>query len=349
MNNSIADCSSSSLNLIRTVHPVGQGAFYSETFIHNNDVLFTAVYDCGGIKNKLLTEINKLSRVDLFFISHFHDDHVRGAQKLIDKFKPKIVVFPHVSPCRFLVDFIRNTIRDKTGSSCVFMLNVLPIMWAALSDNSEYVENQNVHYCAVKKKYSFQIPPIDGKWEYISFCQDEDLKEQELLAELESVLKLPVNYRVRYLEKSDYQKIASLLNNESELLIKVKQLYKRLFPKGHNAYSMPVLSHEVYDSLESKVNHFDCLYTGDIVADDWLYGIVSEFEPNYIQMPHHGSNDNHNDRIYDSGKIAFVSVGTKNRYHHPGLIALPYVIVTCKEVHIVTEYPITAYQSQVIL
>ena len=35
------------LVLHRTIHPVGQGAFYSEVFENNGDVKFTMVYDCG--------------------------------------------------------------------------------------------------------------------------------------------------------------------------------------------------------------------------------------------------------------------------------------------------------------
>jgi len=46
------------METIRTFHPVGQGAFYTEVF----DNTFTMVYDCGTATNfssiKSITEVN---------------------------------------------------------------------------------------------------------------------------------------------------------------------------------------------------------------------------------------------------------------------------------------------------
>ena len=66
--------------IIRTFHPVGQGAFYSER--HEN---FNVVYDCGteypkrtdkGIKRTVETAFRKDEEIDILFISHFDFDHV---------------------------------------------------------------------------------------------------------------------------------------------------------------------------------------------------------------------------------------------------------------------------------
>lgn len=67
----------SSAILTRTIHPVGQGAFYSETFSVRKKKLYTVVYDCGYDKREsAAAKIERLSAVDLIFISHFHDDHI---------------------------------------------------------------------------------------------------------------------------------------------------------------------------------------------------------------------------------------------------------------------------------
>ena len=43
--------SAMTMNMIRTFHPVGQGAFYSEEFFNpEGDCVFRAVYDCGSLK-----------------------------------------------------------------------------------------------------------------------------------------------------------------------------------------------------------------------------------------------------------------------------------------------------------
>ncbi len=73
------------LQVIRTIHPVGQGAFYAETLHRpgfNNDKHI--VYDCGvmPLSKRLKEEINTFlpnnSIIDVLFISHFHADHVNG-------------------------------------------------------------------------------------------------------------------------------------------------------------------------------------------------------------------------------------------------------------------------------
>lgn len=92
------------IRLIRTFHPVGQGAFYSEEFKDPNGVVaFRAVYDCGSLrwcKLQPKRDGSKLSRaeierrvenaftdddvIDMLFISHLDDDHVN----LISHLKP---------------------------------------------------------------------------------------------------------------------------------------------------------------------------------------------------------------------------------------------------------------------
>ncbi len=84
------------MNMIRTFHPVGQGAFYSEEFFsYEGDCVFRVVYDCGSLeycglqrnsdgtplKRKDIKERVKQAfpdghGVDILFVSHLDDDHV---------------------------------------------------------------------------------------------------------------------------------------------------------------------------------------------------------------------------------------------------------------------------------
>ncbi|GAA6530470.1 hypothetical protein LPYR103PRE_24430 [Segatella asaccharophila] len=78
--------------VIRTIHPVGQGAFYTEEFFDNqHDVNHTVVFDCGSktkpkssraktlyIDNVVNSSFGDKQKIDLFFISHFDEDHVNG-------------------------------------------------------------------------------------------------------------------------------------------------------------------------------------------------------------------------------------------------------------------------------
>ena len=82
------------MRLVRTFHPVGHGAFYTERFYEDNNPqpIFTAIFDCGcfeaaklgttmqffqnQIENELQQTFNVGDRIDALFVSHFHTDHI---------------------------------------------------------------------------------------------------------------------------------------------------------------------------------------------------------------------------------------------------------------------------------
>ena len=88
--------SAMTMNMIRTFHPVGQGAFYSEEFFNSEqNCVFRIVYDCGSlkycglqrnsdgpplkrkdIKERVKQAFPDRHGVDILFVSHLDDDHV---------------------------------------------------------------------------------------------------------------------------------------------------------------------------------------------------------------------------------------------------------------------------------
>jgi len=70
----------------RILHPVGQGAFFTEQFLDDNQdtLLYNVVYDCGskssGIRKQMERNIRNIlhdkKKIDVLFLSHFDDDHV---------------------------------------------------------------------------------------------------------------------------------------------------------------------------------------------------------------------------------------------------------------------------------
>lgn len=83
----------------RTFHPVGHGAFYTETIVSNQRT-YNIVYDCGLDTKKYSSDFKKKDLkiyidnlyceddiIDLLFISHFHDDHINGIEFLKDRCK----------------------------------------------------------------------------------------------------------------------------------------------------------------------------------------------------------------------------------------------------------------------
>ena len=123
------------LQVVRTIHPVGQGAFYSETLHRpeiNNDKHI--VYDCGVLpySSRLEEEIKNFlpdgSTIDIMFISHFHADHVNGLKLLSRKYKIKNVVLPQIDGYDWLY-VIENYLT--TGIADV---NIIPDIRGAVGD-----------------------------------------------------------------------------------------------------------------------------------------------------------------------------------------------------------------------
>lgn len=85
----------------RTFYPVGQGAFYGESFYADN-CRFNVVYDCGsvskGVDKVISDSFHKDEDIDILFISHFDSDHVNKIGILKNSVrKIKSVVMPLLS------------------------------------------------------------------------------------------------------------------------------------------------------------------------------------------------------------------------------------------------------------
>lgn len=103
------------ISLERVFHPVGQGAFYSEQ-IYSGKNVFEMVFDCGndrGHNKKKLKEYSpelfnyfehrinnnkdKVWKIDLLFISHFHADHISFLITYKGQYQVKNLIIPDLS------------------------------------------------------------------------------------------------------------------------------------------------------------------------------------------------------------------------------------------------------------
>lgn len=91
------------MEMTRTFHPVGQGAFYSEKFATWNGDTFTIVYDCGALPfssrlgRKIRSAFLEGEEIDALFISHFDADHINGLAILKDHCKIRRVFLPYLN------------------------------------------------------------------------------------------------------------------------------------------------------------------------------------------------------------------------------------------------------------
>lgn len=104
------------MRLIRTFHPVGHGAFFTEQFYDDkNKCVFTAVYDCGSKLKKedfenYLDHHLRGEQIDALFISHMHRDHISGIEHLLKNNNCKKIFLPQLTKSQRLALLVQNII-----------------------------------------------------------------------------------------------------------------------------------------------------------------------------------------------------------------------------------------------
>lgn len=124
------------LRLLREIHKVGQGAFYTESFDCQDGKTFNMVYDCGscwdgkvksidyyskgnashpflGILDKYLSDNH--NHVDVLFISHFHHDHINGVKYLLENTNNKVKFYLPWMDENMKMYFFLSNVQDEGG------------------------------------------------------------------------------------------------------------------------------------------------------------------------------------------------------------------------------------------
>lgn len=100
---------------------VGQGAFYSGRFRHQNGQQFSMVYDCGTHSSRqyIDREIRNFVRetrkekIDILFISHFHEDHINKIAALLNQTGgAKLAILPYLSPDELILAYADASLSE---------------------------------------------------------------------------------------------------------------------------------------------------------------------------------------------------------------------------------------------
>ena len=117
----------------RLQYPVGNGFFHAgrvTTDVRNSTDAYTYIYDCGTVGATVrdghptvdldgcvgdLQDSNgwNESRVDALFISHFHSDHVSGVRRILEAFRPRLIVIPYTD----IIDRVAAAIAHETDAA----------------------------------------------------------------------------------------------------------------------------------------------------------------------------------------------------------------------------------------
>lgn len=263
------------MKVIRHIHPIGQGAFYTECFVDEKDkTIANVVYDCGA--NKTLSKSSKKmieytfcenDEIDILFISHFDADHVNGIKTLIDnRINIRYVIMPLLAPdeIKFLSVFYNKTNNaDKDIQTFInnpetyFGNNTIILKVKPIDEDSDY---ENMHISLD----DFDVSKIEKEGNYYninSFCRIV-LKNEWLY--------IPANFETNV----RCRKLSDLLNNNG---INIKSDIHCL--KKYKASELK----KVYDQLDGGINSNSLvLYSGSIsenvsVKTSYCFNHMSHF------------------------------------------------------------------------
>ena len=346
---------SKALQVVRTIHPVGQGAFYSETLHRpglNDDKHI--VYDCGVLpmSSRLEEEINnflpKGSTIDIMFISHFHADHVNGLKLLAERYKIKNLVLPQIDNYEwfyFLENYLTAGIADENIIEDVknSVGDAKIIQVAPREENGDRnVSEEFTSIDGLGGRIINGLSPlvIDRQnfalWHFIVV---NPLLKGDLDALRTAIENIDYDGRKITIEDLYQPKILDAIRKD------LQSIYEKVF-KGGNEYSMCMLSElanrKEYRSyswynrrnrlcMGCRLYGYDDidggLYCGD--ADflhcdtlDCLKKRLGGRENNVgmLQLPHHGSKENFNIELLNwlgDAIVTFACYGSPNRYKHP--------------------------------
>lgn len=348
------------IDFLRSLRPVGQGAFYTEVFKKDDGTLFTVVYDCGtetdsNILEAQIDEFKKgITQIDLLFISHFHSDHISGLDNLLDGIPVIKTVIPMLPEQMVTLARVQNLLHyKKEAIEADDIIKELYLSDEASrrfgdvtviepSDYSDLSEEKKKDFLGQEKR-ARNGSPVDGfesLWEYVPF-NSVAITDQRAIDFMKGL-----------------KDIEGALDNDGNLHVskiirgcrtKVMALYKDVM-KGadENLYTMTVESRPsgslAKGSDPSVVREARCLYTGDFDSagnsELWeRFCSIYDYEAiGTVQIPHHGSKHNWRQEFLNGdSRRFFISVGITNTHHHPDFWVLKDVCDAKSHVDVITE------------
>jgi beta-lactamase superfamily II metal-dependent hydrolase len=356
------------MSVIRTFHPIGQGAFYSEIHSHEGEE-FTIVYDCGSnapkkLEKKIKSVFPQGHKIDILFISHFHKDHINGIDFLKKYCKIKKVVIPFLDDEAKALVKIANVI-DSGYSEIELIDNPNGFFGKDVSviiidqiDPSETTQNDNnledtidiskMNEKTYKSGTNFTLSTTAIPWFFIPFNYKHDERKEQFKIELS-----------RYtLTLANLDTVSKILTNKPNIVKAYNNVDGDLNKNSMALFSGPKTNDQISSFQCSHCFcrhhcHFrfrlyfesGCLYMGDIDLKE--PNLVNDLKSKLnsvipyigtLQIPHHGSIKNFDKSILCKNiHCAIFSYGTKNTYGHPSDKVINDIIISGIYPYLVTE------------
>ncbi len=365
------------MEMTRTIHPIGQGAFYTECF-EDGDNTYNVVYDCGSettfsgrgklIDSEITQTFKKGEVINALFISHFHNDHINGIEKLLKHCKVEYIFLPIIDNIsklllitsndnKDIVDFILSPsdyIKRISDNTTIISVN------ADNLDNENYQEGlfdlsqeQSIRRETIPSGTRIVFSSYNTKWEYIPF----NFNNQQLIMDIEKAYR--DNGRIipdaNKIDKTELD-FANIIFNQILNLGSKRNSHSMILYSGasnpqdwdcgvmyNNFCIHKYCIHRCYYCKMTT----GCFYFGDfdLNIQSALKNISIKYNTvkdniSIMQVPHHGSIHNFNINIFNflpSLNILFISAGEKNRYRHPSGTVVKNILKTEHHLKLVTE------------
>lgn len=243
--------------MIRSILPVGQGAFYLERFTD----IATIIYDCGSTSKKTIEQtldqyLEKDETISALFISHLHDDHINGLPYLLQHCDVERIYLPYLTESQKAIELC--TVMFKYGTVNSFTKQMIENSYRCIRNvvneehrnmpqiiyvyppNREYVnddvpERRHIYSGTEIQLSTFsnrELNEIESDWVFVpyNFCYEE------LCKDFLSIL----NNRFHFQKPISPCSIAQKLKDK--VIVKsLKNCYKKLFD-DFNMCSMTLYS-----------------------------------------------------------------------------------------------------------
>ncbi|HBZ64766.1 MAG TPA: hypothetical protein DEO89_09335 [Lachnospiraceae bacterium] len=368
--------------MVRSFLPIGQGAFYCECF-HFNGKTHNIVYDCGSKTNiqilneQIKTTFEKDERIDALFLSHLHEDHINGIPFLLEHCCVNKIIFPIIDNESKRLLEINFLITKATKFTLEFLVSPTKAIENVLNNNDNRPELIGIYPPNQEDLMDINNNPqniinsgeniVDKivydhnwanyfEWMYIPF----NFKQTEQIVLLKDNLKSEFDSEITGAELEKKWK-----NGNKNDQKKIINAYRNI-PGDFNTNSMTLFSGTAHNYFRQYLlnckcnycncNNFDkkagCLYTGDYKAsgrNNWkeLQKAYSKYwdKIGCIQIPHHGSKYNFNDKFLDYNCFFVISAGYSNKYKHPHSEVIKKFLLRDIKPNLVTEQQGSAFYT----